>query len=73
MGPCWFQFWACRLIGPLNYRMIFAGIYWFARVWAKAHGTPNAPIFPAEEVVLPWSGKENIWDLFGMGIGEALM
>ena len=63
LGPCRFQFWACRLIGPLTYRMGSIG------VWAKAHGTHNAPLFPAGEVVLPWSGKENTWDKFDVGIG----
>ena len=49
------------------------GVCWSVGVWAKAHGTHNAPLFPAGEVVLPWPGKENIWDLLGMGIGEALI
>ena len=40
------------------------------------------PFFPTGEDVLPWSGKENIWDMFDggkreylldVGIGEALM
>ena len=43
------------------------------RVWAKAHGTHNAPLFPAGEVVLPRSGKENTWDLLHVGIGGPLM
>ena len=43
------------------------------RIWAKAHGTHNAPLFPAGEVILRRPGKENIWDLLGVGIGEALM
>ena len=76
LGLCGFQFWACRLTRP---------IVW--RVWAKAHGTYNAPFFPTGEVVLPsqkkrifgtclmWGldKKENIWDLFDVGIGGPLM
>ena len=49
--------------------MEFAG--W--RIWAKAHGTHNAPLFPVGEVVLCRPKKENIWDFLGVGIGEALM
>ena len=26
LGPCRFQFWACRLIGPLTYRMGSVGL-----------------------------------------------
>ena len=43
------------------------------RVWAKAYGTHNAPLFSARVVVLPWLGKENIWDLPDMGISGPLM
>ena len=57
------------------------------RVWVKVHGTHNAPLFSAREVVLPdrekrifricwmWGleGKENIWDLFDVGIGGPSM
>ena len=43
------------------------------RVWAKAHGTHNAPLFPVGDVVLPRSVKENIWDLLDVGIGGLLM
>ena len=42
-------------------------------VWAKAHGTHNAPLFPVDEVILPRSGKENVWDLPDMGISGPLM
>ena len=37
------------LLGPVGWR-----------VWAKAHGTHNARLFPAGEVILPWPGKENL-------------
>ena len=43
------------------------------RVMAKAHGTHNAPLFPIGEVILPRSGKENVWDLPDMGISGPLM
>ena len=43
------------------------------RVWAKAHGTHNAPFFLAGEVLPPRLGKENIWDLLDVGIGGELM
>ena len=43
------------------------------RVWAKAHGTHNAPLFPTGKVILPWLGKENVWDLPDVGISGSLM
>ena len=33
------------------------------RVWAKAHGTHNAPLFPAGKVILSRLGKENVLGL----------
>ena len=76
MGLCGFQFWTRRLTGPVGWR-----------VWVKAHGTHNAPLFLAGEVVLlgrekrifgtclKWglARKENIWDLFYVGISGPLM
>ena len=76
LGLCGFQFWARRLTRPVG--------WW---VWAKAHGTHNAPLFLVGEVILPsqekrifgtclmWglAGRENIWDLFDVGIGGPLM
>ena len=76
LGLYGFQFWARRLTRPVGWR-----------VWAKAHGTHNAPLFSAEEVVLlGWEKrifgtclmwgleeKENIWDLFDVGIGGPLI
>ena len=38
------------------------------RIWAKAHGTYNAPLFLAGEVVLPRLGKDNTWDMLDVGI-----
>ena len=35
--------------------------------WAKGNGTHNAPLFPAEEISLPWLGKYRILDLFVFG------
>ena len=50
--------WACRL-GHYPVGFSLAGpVSW--RVWAKAHGTHNAPFFPAGEAILPRSEKENI-------------
>ena len=43
------------------------------RVWFKVHGTHNAPLFPVGEVILPQSGKENVWDLPDVGISGPLM
>ena len=45
LGLFGFQFWARRLTGPVGWK-----------VWAKAHGTHNAPFFLAREVILP--GRE---------------
>ena len=43
------------------------------RVWAKAHGTHNAPFFMAGKVILPWPRKENVWDLPNVGISGSVM
>ena len=43
------------------------------RVWVKAHGTHNAPLFLARVVILPRPGKKNIWDLPNVGISRLLM
>ena len=43
------------------------------RGWAKAHGTHNAPIFPAREGSLPWLKKENVCDWLSVGNSELLM
>ena len=35
--------------------------------WASAHGTHNAPLFPAGEGSYPWREKENVFDKPSMG------
>ena len=43
------------------------------RVWAKAHGTHNAPLFPAGEGSLPRLEKENVCDGLSVGNNGLLM
>ena len=43
------------------------------RVWAKAHSTHNALIFPAGEGSLPRLEKENICDWLSVGNSGLLM
>ena len=41
--------------------------------WAQAHGTHNAPLFPAREGSRPRLEQENVFDWPSMGNGEQLM
>ena len=41
--------------------------------WAKAHGTHNAPLFPAGEVSRPRLEKENMFDWPSVGNSGRLM
>ena len=43
------------------------------RVWAKAHGTHNAPLFPTGEGSLPRLEKENVCDWLSVGNSGLLM
>ena len=61
-----------RRLGHYNLGFSLPGLVdW--RVWAKSHGTHNAPIFPTREVILPRPEKENVWDLPEVGIKGSLM
>ena len=63
--------WACRLGHYILGFSLPRSVGW--RVWAKAHGTHNAPIFPTGEVILSRQEKENVCDLFDVRISEPLM
>ena len=63
--------WACRL-GHYTVGFSHPGpVGW--RVWAKAHGTHNAPLFPVREGSLRRLGKENVYDWFSVGNSGLLM